>query len=675
MAEYQYIKVALRDTVDGVTQTVFSYPDGSNPAEAGFSAMVEPGPAIKRFLNASECYVLQSTRRGHYLSLIARAADKPDGAWMMVSVLVENGASLSGRQAVKLLDGLRDTLIDRQDMREEAVDIALIQADVPRLPVRLRSWEWRQPASDDDSAPAEAAYRTFVSPSELQAIFAFPGQPEYDSYRCILIVSASTSLRPGVKMPRITTPVKKQYNIICPEGVEASEELVYDGDKVELTYTKEGYLPITETILAGQPGPYASIKGATMEVRTAKQTGMRFIRHVGMNVMSAKDEPLKGYTISVNGRNVNTMKPYVELTERDLPEGTDVEIKVESTGYHPLKITMPSAELLTTEKLDLRLSPIEQAVVLRLDFGHGRVIEQELNIGKNSPEYTRLHAGSFHGFRAYRQATQDNTEVYNVDLRTQAQPLAARPRPEAPASGITAPNDEETAPRHQAPVFENVSDEVGESHPFVDATLPTDPRKAHEAEDADEDAADLPDTARRKRYIQIGAGVLAVLLIALGAWWLFSDHRSTDGSEVTVTEMLTDSAAVAQDAPAAAAPVLPATPEEQADIDYLNSNAAWNLTKLQSPMGKALAQAIADGDLRAICENDYFAVRGRCTNTDALEIVQMAWTAIGSPNQNGNSRRLREAAKQADIPLHALMEKMAKVRPSENPNTAPRPQK
>ncbi|MDE5750511.1 MAG: hypothetical protein K2H87_07065, partial [Duncaniella sp.] len=65
----------------------------------------------------------------------------------------------------------------------------------------------------------------------------------------------------------------------------------------------------------------------------------------------------------------------------------------------------------------------------------------------------------------------------------------------------------------------------------------------------------------------------------------------------------------------------------------------------------------------------------RCTNTDALEIAQMAWTAIGSPNQNGNSRRLREAAKQADIPLHALMEKMAKVRPSENPNTAPRPQK
>lgn len=673
MAEYQYIKVALRDSIDGVTQTVFSYPSGLNPAEAGFSAMVEPAPAIKRFMNATECYVLQSTRRGHYISLIARPEEHPEHGWMMVSVLVDNGDSLTGRQAVRLLEELRRTLIDSQDFREEAVDIALMQADVPRLPVALRSWEWRQPSADDDSAPAEAAYRTFVSPSELQAIFAFPGQPEYDGYRCILVVPASTSLRPGVKMPRITAPVKKQYSIVCPEGVTSSSETAYDGDKVTLTYTKEGYIPVEESVVAGQPGPYASLKGATMEVRTARQTGMRFVRHVGMNVTDAKGAPVKGFTITVNGRNVNTMKPYVELTERDLPEDGDVEIKVESTGFHPMTLAMTTAELLATDNLDLKLMPVEQTVMLRLDFGHGRIIEQELSMGKNTPEYTRLHAGSFHGFRAYRQSTQDKSEVYNVDLRTQARTeqkaVQAEDKPAAPAAAAEEP----AKAVRQAPKFENVSDEASEPHPFVDATLPTDPRKPHAGEDSDDELDEEASPASRRKYIRAGLGVVAALLIGLGSWWAFSGGASADASAVSADEAA-DSAAVAtgQDAPAA---VRPATPEEQADIDYLNSNASWTLSRLQSPMGKALAQAIADGDLRGLAENDYFAVRGRCTNAEAGEIVRMAWTAIGSPNQNGNARRLRDAAKQPDIHLRKLMESMAKVRPSENPNTAPMPQK
>jgi len=674
MAEYQYIKVALRDSIDGVTQTVFSYPSGLNPAEAGFSAMVEPAPAIKRFMNASECYVLQATRRGHYISLIARPEEHPEHGWMMVSVLVDNGDSLTGRQAVRLLEELRQTLIDNQDFREEAVDIALMQADVPRLPVALRSWEWRQPAADDDSAPAEAAYRTFVSPSELQAILAYPGQPEYDGYRCILIVPASTSLRPGVKMPRITTPVKKQYSIVCPEGVESSCETAYDGDKVTLTYTKEGYIPVEETVIAGQPGPYASLKGATMEVRTAKQTGMRFVRHVGMNVTDAKGATVKGFTISVNGRNVNTMKPYVELTERDLPEGGDVEIKVESTGFHPLKLDMTTAELLTTDKLDLKLMPVEQTVTLRLDFGHGRIIEQELSMGKNTPEYTRLHAGSFHGFRAYRQSTQDNSEVYNVDLRTQARVEQKIAQAEAKSAAASAVAEEPAKNKRQAPKFENVSDEAAEPHPFVDATLPTDPRKPQSPEEGDEELEEDTPASRRKTYVRVALGVVAALLIALGGWYVFSDHRTSDPAALSATEVASDSTAT-QAGEGAPAPVAPATPEEQADIEYLNTNAAWTLSKLQSPMGKALAQAITDGDLKALAENDYFAVRGRCTNAEANEIVQMAWTAIGSPNQNGNARRLRDAAKKADIHLRTLMESMAKVRPSENPNTAPRPQK
>ena len=125
---------------------------------------------------------------------------------------------------------------------------------------------------------------------------------------------------------------------------------------------------------------------------------------------------------------------------------------------------------------------------------------------------------------------------------------------------------------------------------------------------------------------------------------------------------------------AAAAPA-PMTAEETADVDYLNNNAAWVFSKLTSPMGQSLAQAIIDGDLNALANNDYFAVSGRCTNAQANQIVDMAWQAIGSPNERGNSRKMRQGVKDGSVVLRDLVNSLAKVRPSENVNESPRPRK
>lgn len=51
MAEYSYIHIALRGPVQGATRTIYSYP-ADDTSDAGWeTAMVEPGAAVKRFLN------------------------------------------------------------------------------------------------------------------------------------------------------------------------------------------------------------------------------------------------------------------------------------------------------------------------------------------------------------------------------------------------------------------------------------------------------------------------------------------------------------------------------------------------------------------------------------------------------------------------------------------------
>lgn len=666
---FNYIHIAFRGEAQGATRTLYSYsPAGSDIDPAWGNTMVEPGAAVKRFLNATECYVLQESELGHYISLITRNTLVPERGYMMISLLIENGCALTGRQVMGAFNALKKVFVEEENLNDDAVETALLEAGVPKEPVMLEAWRYT-PSEQPREIKGEAAYRTYISVQELESIFSFPGQPEYADYRCILVVSATTSLRPGVKMPRITVAIRKQYGVVCPEGVTASAPLVYDGDRLVLTYSKEGFNSHTETVVVGNPAAYTKYEGSTIQVRTAAQTGIRFIRRIPIKVTSTKGVPLNGYTISVNGHAVSTVDPYIDFTERDLdPEG-DVEIQVASNNYRPLKLKRPSAEMLTTEELVLELQPVEQGVTLRLDFGDGRVFEQQISIEKNTAEYNRLHSGNFHGFRAHRQVTSDHSEVYNVDVRLTNPPVAP--------NFETAKADAGSEVKQKAPKFVNVADEAAEERPRIDTTVPTDPRRDEVREEAlgydpaddddDDDAHARP--YRRKFMLWLGIGLAAIVAV-VAAVFLIPEGEALDATPAGETEM---TSAEGDGAQPAQAPVAQMTPEESADAEYLNGNAAWDLTKLKSPMGQELAKAITDGDLEGLANNAYFAVPGRCTNEQARQIVEMAWRAIGSPNERGNSRKMRQGVQNGSVVLRELVNSLARVRPSEGLNERPMP--
>ncbi len=673
MSDFSYIQIALRGEVQGATRTIYSYPaDGGTVDPHWNTMMAEPGAAMKRFLNATECYVLQSAPSGHYISLITRNPLHPEEGYVMISLLIDNSCSLTGRQVMNVFNNLKKTLLEEELRTDAAVNAALQAASVPAEPVHLESWTYRPPEGENHTM-AEAAYRTYISVQDLEAIFSFPAQPDYAAYRCILVVSATTSLRPGARMPRLTSPIRKQYSIICPEDVTASEALAYDGDRITLTYSKKGFNSHKETIVAGIPSVYTKYEGSTINIRTAAQTGIRFVRKVPVRVLSTKGDPLQGYTITVNSRSIPTMDPFIEFTEKDLAEGAEVEIRVASNNYRPLKLKHTSEEMLEMDELLLELNPVEQGVTLRLDFGDGRVFEQQISIERNTPEYTRLRAGNFHGFRAMRQVTADNSEIYNVDVSSSAP---------APVAGVVEAKEQEHP--FTAPKFENISDEESaeEEAPRIDTTPITvaareerevtpEPAAPHIATVTDDDDNDDDLNPRRsRRTLMILCGVIAVIAIVAACIWLLP--QGDNGPAATDPQM----EEIAQsDSVATPAPVGPMTPEEQADADYLNTNPVWDLERLKSPMGVALAKALTEGDLDAVANNDYFTVSGRCTNPRATEIVDMAWRAIGSPNQHGNSRKMRASVKKGSVNLRELSDAMARIRPAEQPNERPRPRK
>lgn len=677
MSHYSYLHIALRGEIQGATRTIYSYPaSGSDIDPCWNSTMVEPGAAIKRFLNASECYILQSSPLGHYFSLITRNTVSPERGYMMISILVENGCALTGRQLMNAFSQLKKVLIEDENLSDEAVDDALSQAGIPSEPLRLEAWKYHTP---DESAPlAEAAYRTYISQQELESIFSFPCQPDYSAYRCIIVVAATTSLRPGVKMPRITVAIRKLYSVVCPEGVSASRTQVYDGDRLELSFAKEGFATCKENVIVGTPSAYTKYNGSTIIIRTPAQTGIRFERRIPVRVMSAKGKQLNGYTITLNGRSVNTMEPYIELYEKDLQPGSEVEIVVQSNNYRPLKLKTPAEEMLVTEQLELVMQPVEQGVTLRLDFGDGRVFEQQISIEKNTPEYNRLHSGNFHGFRAHRQVTQDDSEVYNVDVRITSRPVA--PNFESSDSDT---GEKET----KAPIFENISADAKAERPKIDATLPTaiDPEEDDESagrssdttdndyrspepesdEDDDNDPTEKP-TGKSRRNLFIWGGLAAIAAVIALVIFLpqFTGPSDTEAENIAGEEQSDDPNRL-----------IPATmtQEEGEDVAYLNTYPVWEVDKMKSEMGKSLMAAIQAGDIDAVVNNDYYTVTGRATNEKAILVANLIWRAKGSYSDGSNRRIMRSAVKNGQIDLRTLSDNLAKRRPAEKENTSPRP--
>ena len=571
---------------------------------------------------------------------------------------------------------LKKVLIEDENLSDEAVDDALSQAGIPSEPLRLEAWKYHTP---DESAPlAEAAYRTYISQQELESIFSFPCQPDYSAYRCIIVVAATTSLRPGVKMPRITVAIRKLYSVVCPEGVSASSTQVYDGDRLELSFAKEGFATCKENVIVGTPSAYTKYDGSTIIIRTPAQTGIRFERRIPVRVMSAKGKQLNGYTITLNGRSVNTMEPYIELYEKDLQPGSEVEIVVQSNNYRPLKLKTPAEEMLVTEQLELVMQPMEQGVTLRLDFGDGRVFEQQISIEKNTPEYNRLHSGNFHGFRAHRQVTQDDSEVYNVDVRITSRPVA--PNFESSESDT---GEKET----KAPIFENISADAKAEQPKIDATLPTaiDPEEDDKSagrpsdttdndyrslepesdEDDDNDPTEKP-TGKSRRNLFIWGGLAAIAAVIALVIFLpqFTGPSDTEAENIAGEEQSDDPNRL-----------IPATmtQEEGEDVAYLNTYPVWEVDKMKSEMGKSLMAAIQAGDIDAVVNNDYYTVTGRATNEKAILVANLIWRAKGSYSDGSNRRIMRSAVKNGQIDLRTLSDNLAKRRPAEKENTSPRP--
>lgn len=689
MNPFDYIHVALHGHFDNKLAVPFTFNPGAGK-ERWESSLPDPEAIIGNFMSARECYVMWQNANGHYYAVITNDLLDARAGRVMVTVMIENGCAVNGRAVFSALSALKKTFLEDRTLSDEAVRQVLITAGLPETPLRLAAWNYDAEAAE--AVPAGSirplCYRTYLSTRELETVFSFPNQPEYTRFRYVVVITATASLRPGLNVERLTAPVKKQYTVICPDGVTTTKDVVSEGDRITLKFSKEGYNSRKETITVGTPSPYVKTDGSAMIVKTPAESGMGFTRRVRVSVKNAKGGLINGYTMSVNDRSVNTMEPFIELSEQDLQPGKKIEIQVASNNFNPLKAEYLPEQLPGDGCIELVLVPIEQGITLRLDFGEGRVFEQQISIEKNTPEYSQLHSGNFHGFRAHRLANPAYGEVYNVDVRSSSKPVA----PEF--ANVSGRNDQSENRRRIVPQFERATpaDKAAEKEK-ADMTvpekvvkehveIPTKPEKEKKTDDSQDEKASM-----MFKVVCLGICIVAIILAAI----FIIPPLIKPASEKPATEQTADSVITAEavvqpggqtDEAAAPAPEDPETratapvvsDDVKADYAYLNENRSWKRDALKSDAARALYDAIVAGNIDAMANNDYFAVEGNCTNKDAAKVIELVWAAKGSPNQKSNERVLSKAEKSGAINMWTLFDELSRVRPAD-PNREPRPRR
>ena len=583
---------------------------------------------------------------------------------LSVTLLVDRDVLLSGRPIVNFIKAIKSYLFEGGELTSATVDDMLKTAGFVEEPLRSEYDAWGNPTSGG------VCCRSYATPAELTTYLGFPRQQAYSHYRGVLLVPASATMVSGSELPQITTPVDKALMVVCPEGVTASAEAVNFSDHLKVTYTCEGFDPVQVIFEVGTTNRYVRINGPALIVNSARHAGIVFRRKVGYSVVSQTGGPVDTFTVLINGRTANRSEKSFEVTNIDFEQG-DVTITVSSTNFSTYTQSFSPESLEKASPLTIVLEPEAMAILLRLDFGEGRVVEENVNIEKNTAEYNQLRAGWFHGFRAHR-VMGAKPETYNVDVRLTQEPnVPAHVMPEPVAVAETAVEEknnvaaEVTAPA-AAPVVE-AAETVVHTEPKSEPKAPVFANVTTDGDDADR-SDQSKDYSRYYGYAKYAA--IAVVFCLL-VWGVSKFVGGCGGGAADDADSLTvDSLTVPGDSAAAGMATQAANPAEaeaeSADVAYLNDNKVWRKDRLRSEKYKSLFDAYERGDIDAIAANDYYAVDSRAKNSEAVKTVDNMWKAKGTSQQRAHRKLMTDMASKGSIDIHELYEDVARKMPKQS---------
>lgn len=374
------MKIALYGQFESDTKFGFTFPDEFNPAlnrpeDAWLRNVGDPRDA-REFERAQRIYALWKSVEGNYYATIVPNVHDTRAGYIMLMLFVGRRVPTSGHDLITAMNVLEQKLIG-EELRDRQAVAQLLQS----LHCEF---------TKDNTLPTNnvvksrlKAFRTYSNEAELADIFLYPNQMEYEQFNRVLLVPREAMTQMPINFQELNFPIRHTYNVECPQGVTANRFTTYDGDILEITYSRPTYADTTvqEPVQPAGSKHYI-VSGPRLIVRSAEETGVQFVRRVRLDIRSAKTrQPLP--VIFINGTRVNG-------TEVNISDGDEVNLTITAPGYRDETVKRPISAIIQAGYLISALLKPEEQDVSIMARCEGRMAEGHVSMSVDDPLYRYL---------------------------------------------------------------------------------------------------------------------------------------------------------------------------------------------------------------------------------------------------------------------------------------------
>ncbi len=351
MSKFDF-KIALNGQIYDSEGLLYAYPEkvAQLRATGQYPAWVNALPFDSRFLRelvvaGGECFSVRYGKEGlFYLYTRYNPHDSRNGA-VYIALYAQNYAASDANQLIITLRNLMDYFLEKQS------PIGILDTDIEEITKDLSTPYYIKPPTQQQETLGNDVYRVYQKEEELQRYLNCPIQKEYIECKWVHFISSDykkTIINPSL-YTELTTRVMDCYAI---KHSDANYELALSGSAYKLSYTKEGYLPQTVSIVIGQHSKYTEENNHIIRFKAANEIDLKFKKRITILLYDAATNA----PIVENGLQVSSIV--------EIEEGKTRNVSVSAPGYASKMVLVDPSKQNTAEgtmRQNLqRITPVNQ---------------------------------------------------------------------------------------------------------------------------------------------------------------------------------------------------------------------------------------------------------------------------------------------------------------------------
>lgn len=332
-----------------------------------------------RYFNSERIYAIWRNEYGNYYSVIVPIKDDSRDGKAVLTLMVGKRVPVDGAHMLSSLKSLEDMIINSGIRDKEKVGTFLETSIEKNLTNEI------VPYIKKEKKTYPKVYRTFSNEIELAEIFQYISQEEFSVYQRVLIVPKDSVKEDAQSygFEEIKSVIRHQYIVKLDDSThtKASSNFVFEGDSLQITYSKHGYDDyVIDVIIKNTGGILYTIRNKEIVIFGPDGLNLPFKRTVTFKVVSAVTQnPVPNFSI-------NNKCFFDGGTGRYELEDTSRKFQITAEGYEEKTEEVDERDIVNHNIIIVKLKPKQEKLKRSISIDRS-MRDVELSLSPDHPLY------------------------------------------------------------------------------------------------------------------------------------------------------------------------------------------------------------------------------------------------------------------------------------------------